>query len=239
MPFFNILRRFKNRFQLVQKNFSLILVLLALINNVVGIYYNLIIFGLMYSWPLDIDLPMMRKRWFSFRETSCFLIVNGFLLLFIRCSIYGNFAFPTLHLIRSLFLIFSIPGVVWLDFKFLLAFLNVSEARQLGLVHVLSHVQPEVAIEQIEVDIDRVGRATAEVSFAADFQPVVDGEVHRLGDVESKVETLMVGRSAWDDELSLVVQSLYHLETLLHQGLWMDERGLVTNELGASLAALR
>lgn len=62
MPFFNILRRFKNRFQLVQKNFSLILVLLALINNVVGIYYNLIIFGLMDSWPLDIDLPMMRKR---------------------------------------------------------------------------------------------------------------------------------------------------------------------------------
>ena len=101
-----------------------------------------------------------------------------------------------MHLIWRLFQIFFIPCVVWLRLEFLLAFLNVPEAGELSLVHVLSYVEAKVAVEEVEVNVDRIGSAAAEVSFTTNFEPVVDGEVYSFGNIESKVEALVVGRGA-------------------------------------------
>ena len=79
---------------------------------------------------------------------------------------------------------------------------------QIVLSEEIRHAEVQVPIEVLKVNIYRVRHTSAEICLGPDRQPVFDGKVDGLGNVESKVETLVVCRSPRNDEFALSMNSL-------------------------------
>lgn len=109
---------------------------------------------------------------------------------------------------------------------------------ELTLRQKLRDAEIQVSVEELKVDINSVGRTSAEVCLGTDSKPVFHGKVDCLGYIKSKVEALVICRSPRYNELAFFVKCLHHLESLLSECLRMHERSLMPHELWASLRAL-